>query len=125
MAALQASRAAVEEAEAARAAAVQAEAAARQAARQQEDKLGRLQTEARGLAQLLAGTKREFPPALDSISAEKGWEAALAAALGEDLDAALDPRASAFWAGVGDEAGAAAPGAAPLWPEGVEPISPM
>ena len=118
VAALQASRAAVEEAEAARAGAVQAEATARQAARQHEDRLGRLQTEARGLAQLLAGGKREFPPALDSIRAEKGWEAALAAALGEDLDAALDPRASAFWAGQESAA------AAPAWPPGVEPISP-
>jgi chromosome segregation protein len=115
VAALQAARAAVEEAEAARAAAVQAEAAAREAARQHEDKLGRLQTEARGLAQLLAGAKREFPPALDAIRAEKGWEAALAAALGEDLDAALDPRAFAFWGG--------ADATPPAWPAEVEPIS--
>ncbi len=115
VAALQAARAAVEAAEAARASAVQAEAAARETARQHEDKLGRLQTEARGLAQLLAGAKREFPPALDSIRAEKGWEAALAAALGEDLDAALDPRAFAFWGG--------ADATPPAWPAEVEPIS--
>jgi chromosome segregation protein len=113
--ALQAARAAVEAAEAARGEAAQAEAAARQQARLQEDRLGRLTTEARGLAQLLAGAKREFPPALDAVKAAKGYEAALAAALGEDLDAALDPRASAYWAG------AEAP--APAWPAGVEALA--
>ncbi|MBS0295533.1 MAG: chromosome segregation protein SMC [Proteobacteria bacterium] len=113
--ALQATRAAIETAEAARAEAATAENAARQAARQGEDKLGRLQTEARGLAQLLTGSKREFPPALDAVKAGKGYEAALAAALGEDLDAALDPRASAFWGGAEAEA--------PKWPKGVEALA--
>jgi chromosome segregation protein len=135
--ALQAARAAVEAAEAARSEAaaaadaaraeaaraveqaraegVRAESSARQAAREHEDRLGRLRTEARGLAQLLTGTKREFPPALDSVRAQKGYEAALAAALGDDLDAALDPRAAAHWAGA-----AVAP---PTWPLAVEPLS--
>jgi chromosome segregation protein len=113
--ALQAARAALEAAEAARTEAVNAEAAARQQARQQEDRLGRLETEARGLAQLLTGQRREFPPALDQVKAAKGWEAALAAAFGEDLDAALDARAPAHWAG--------AEAAPPAWPKGVEPLS--
>jgi len=113
--ALQAVRAAIETAEAARADAATAENAARQAARLGEDKLGRLQTEARGLAQLLTSSKREFPPALDAVKAGKGYEAALAAALGEDLDAALDARASAFWGGAEAEA--------PKWPKGVEALA--
>jgi len=115
VAALQAARAAVEAAEAARNAAAAAEAQARQTARTQEDRLGRLQTEARGLAQLLSSSRREFAPALDSVRPAKGYEAALAAALGEDLDAALDAKAAAHWAG--------AEAKAPVWPKGVEPLS--
>ncbi|MBX7249528.1 MAG: chromosome segregation protein SMC [Caulobacteraceae bacterium] len=113
--ALQAAREAVEQAEAARAAAAASESEARQSARQQEDRLGRMQTEARGLAQLLSSAKREFAAAVDSVRPTKGYEAALAAALGEDLDAALDPKAAAHWAGA--EARAAE------WPSGVEPLA--
>jgi chromosome segregation protein len=113
--ALQAAREAVEAAETARNAATAAEAQARQAARREEDRLGRLQTEARGLAQLLSSTGKEFSPALDSVRPAKGYEAALAAALGEDLDAALDARAPAYWAG--------AEAKGPAWPKGVEPLA--
>ncbi len=112
---LAAARDAVEAAEASRADLARAEAEARTAARTLEDSLGRLQTEARGLSQLLVEAKRDYPPALDQISADTGYEAALAAALGDDLDAALDARAPAHWAG--------AQGGAPVWPEGVEPLS--
>ncbi|MBF0665639.1 MAG: chromosome segregation protein SMC [Brevundimonas sp.] len=112
---LAAARAAVESAEAARGDRARAEQEARSATRAAEDRLGRLQTEARGLAQLLVQGKREHPPALDQVQAERGYEAALAAALGDDLDAALDARAAAYWAG------AEAP--APAWPQGVEPLA--
>ena len=108
-------RSAVESAEAARGDHARAEQEARTAARAAEDRLGRLQTEARGLAQLLVQGRREHPPALDSVQADKGYEAALAAALGDDLDAALDARAAAYWAG------ASIP--SPAWPEGVEPLA--
>ncbi|HRL24304.1 MAG TPA: chromosome segregation protein SMC, partial [Brevundimonas diminuta] len=112
---LTAAREAVEAAEAKRSDIARAEQEARTAARAAEDRLGRLQTEARGLAQLLVTGKREHPPALDQVSAAKGYEAALAAALGDDLDAALDARAPAHWAGAD---------AAPSdWPQGVEPLS--
>jgi chromosome segregation protein len=112
---LAAARAAVEAAEAERGDRARAEAEARTAARAAEDRLGRLQTEARGLAQLLVQGRREYPPALDRVQADKGYEAALAAALGDDLDAALDARATAYWAG------ADAP--APAWPAGVAPLA--
>ncbi|MBN9480383.1 MAG: chromosome segregation protein SMC [Bordetella sp.] len=112
---LAAAREAVEAAEAKRSDAARAEQEARTNARAAEDRLGRLQTEARGLAQLLVTGKREHPPALDQVSAAKGYEAALAAALGDDLDAALDARAPAHWAG--------AEAAPPDWPQGVEPLS--
>ncbi len=113
---LAAAREAVEAAEAERARLSQAEAEARNAARKAEDQLGRLKTEARGLAQLLTPQqKKGFSPALEAVFAERGYEAALAAALGDDLDAALDRRAPSFWGG--GEA------AAPVWPEGVTPLA--
>lgn len=87
---LASAREAVEAAEAVRADRARAEQDARTAARAAEDRLGRLQTEARGLAQLLVTARRDHPPALDKVKAAKGYEAALAAALGDDLDAALD-----------------------------------
>ena len=113
--ALAAARAAVEAAEANRADKARAEQDARTAARAAEDRLGRLQTEARGLASLLVSNKRDHPPALDKVSADKGYEAALAAALGDDLDAALDAKAAAYWAG--------APVPSASWPAGVAPLS--
>lgn len=117
-AALAAARTALEEAEAARVKAAEQEAQARQLARSVEDQLGRLRTEARGLAQLTAPrTKSGHAPALDSVSPDKGYGAALAAALGDDLDAALDPKAPSYWGG------AEAP--APVWPEGAEPLAPL
>lgn len=114
-AALTGARAAVETAEADRGDKARVEQEARQAARAAEDRLGRLQTEARGLAQLLVQGKREHAPALDKVQADKGYEAALAAALGDDLDAALDARAAAYWAG------AEVP--TPSWPQGVTPLA--
>jgi chromosome segregation protein len=116
-AALTAARETLAAADAARAEAARAEAAARDAARAADDRQGRLRAEARGLAQLLAPARKDgHPPALDQVSAARGYEAALAAALGEDLSAALDARAAAHWAG--------ADAAPPAWPEGVQPLAP-
>ena len=113
---LASARLALETAEVQRAAAADAEAKARDAARKAEDQLGRLKTEARGLAQLLASERKEsFRRAMDAVSAERGHEAALAAALGDDLNAALDDKASAYWGGA-DEPKAA-------WPKGVKPLA--
>ena len=115
---LAAARAALEEAETAREKTAAAEAQARDLARKVEDQLGRLRTEARGLAQLTAPrAKSGFSPALDAVTPDKGYGAALAAALGDDLEAALDSRAPSFWAG--GEASAVA------WPEGATPLAPL
>jgi chromosome segregation protein len=115
---LAAARAALEEAEAVRVKAAAAEAQSRDLARKVEDQLGRLRTEARGLAQLTAPrAKSGFSPALDAVTPEKGYGAALAAALGDDLEAALDPRAPSFWAG--GEASSV------KWPEGATPLAPL
>ena len=117
LAALRQARQAVTEAETAQAQAGQAEAAAREAARKAEDRLGRLKTEARGLAQISqAPAKTRFAPALDAVRPQAGFEAALAAALGDDLNAALDAAAPAHWAGREGVAAAA-------WPEGVRALA--
>lgn len=108
----------LEEAEAKRSLLIPKEAKARQDLRHIEDRLGRLQTEARGLAQLLVTPTRPgtYQPALEQITVEKGYEAALAAALGEDVNGALTSQAPSFWAG--------ANGSDAAWPEGVIPLAP-
>jgi chromosome segregation protein len=118
LAALAQARAALEAAEAGRNAAAAAEAGARDVARKAEDELRRLKSEAQGLVQLVQTAKKSaYAPALDAVSADRGYEAALAAALGEDLDASLDARASAYWAGAKADA--------PAWPEGATPLAPL
>ncbi|HLZ77472.1 chromosome segregation protein SMC [Phenylobacterium sp.] len=115
-AALAAARAALEKSEEDRTAAQGAEAAAREAARKLDEQLGRLTAEARALAALVAQAKRGgFSPALDAVSPDRGYEKALAAALGDDLDAALDRAAPAFWGGRDAEA--------PAWPKGATPLA--
>lgn len=77
----------------------------------------RLDTEARTLAKLLdVGTPRRWAPVLDSIRAARGYEAALGAALGDDLDAPADPSSPVHWALVPAEGDAALP-------EGVTPLA--
>lgn len=77
----------------------------------------RLDTEARTLAKLLdVGTPRRWAPVLDSIRAARGYEAALGAALGDDLDAPADPSSPVHWALVPSD------GDAPL-PAGVSPLA--
>jgi len=128
LAALAAARQALERAEAERSAALSAEVAARDAARRLDDDLRRLKSEADGLTQLTASspaaTKAAYPSALDQIAPEPGYEAAVAAAFGEDLDAALDaklgPTAPAFWAA---EFWAGGRAALPVWPEGATPLA--
>ena len=85
--------------EAARPALVNAEAHARKAVRDLEDTLGRKDAEARGLSQILASGTRQGAPVLDSVKPDKGYELALAAALGDDLNHGLSKAgdALAFW----------------------------
>jgi chromosome segregation protein len=76
-----------------------AESAARPPLQEARAELARIETEARTLAKILnAVTGDLFPAVLEQISVDRGYEAALGAALGEDLDAALDPGAPAHWA---------------------------
>jgi chromosome segregation protein len=115
---LAAARAALDAAEEERAKAQSAETGARNAARKTDEQLGRLTAEARALAQIVAQQRRGgFAPALDAVAPDRGYEAALAAALGDDLDAALDPTAPAFWGG--------RPAVTPDWPKGATPLAPL
>src|SRR5262249_59205649 len=61
--------------------------------------------------------KKLWPPAIDLLNVEKGYEAALAASLGDDLEAPVDPASPIRWAG------ATADAADPALPEGAEPLA--
>ena len=83
-----------------------------------ERKAQALETEARTLAGLLgARADDRFAPVVDAISVARGYEAALGAALGDDLDAPTDEAAPAHWSlmpGFGGD---------PKLPDGVEPLA--
>ena len=102
-------------AEAGHSAARQAVDAARAPLAEAERRVQRLDTEARTLAKLLhVDTKNLWPAAIDQLTVEKGYEAALAAALGDDLEAPVDASAPMRWAGAEIDP------ADPALPEGVE-----
>ncbi|TIQ21296.1 MAG: chromosome segregation protein SMC [Mesorhizobium sp.] len=95
----------LEETEAAAIAAEQAvaearatESAARPPVQDAKAELARIETEARTLAKILNAASGDlFPSVLEQISVERGYETALGAALGEDLDVPLDRSAPVHW----------------------------
>ena len=110
--------AAAAEARAALAGAREEEARLRQPQMQAEREAQRLDTEIRTLRKLLAPAAGEgFPAILDAVTVARGFEAALGAALGDDLDASTDPAAPMHWAAT------AAASRDPTLPEGLEPLS--
>jgi chromosome segregation protein len=110
--------AAVAEAEEAEVLARGAEETARAAVVERERDLSRLEAEAKALARVLdvaAGVL--WPPILDRVVVASGYEAALGAALGDDLDVSDAEGAPVSWR---------MPGAAdadPPLPDGVEPLA--
>ncbi len=85
-------------AEAARAAAIPLAAAARTASDHAEAARSKLAAEASALAEVLAVRDNgQWPPMLDQLQVPPGLEAALGAALGEDLAAAANPGAARHW----------------------------
>ena len=82
-----------------------------------ERRVGRLEAEAKALAKLIdVEAKKLWPPAIDLLTVEKGYEAALGAALGDDLEAPVDPASPIRWAG-------AAADNDPALPAGAEPLA--
>ena len=80
-------------------AAREAETRSRSPLTEAERKAQRLETEARTLAKLFATAASDlWPPVLDQITVARGFEAALGAALGDDLDASSNISAPAHWA---------------------------
>ncbi len=100
------------------AAARDAEARARPLLADAERDSQRLDTEIRTLRKVLEGAGGDLWPAIvEQISVARGYEMALGAALGDDLDASSNPSAPAHWAEVDG-----APGDPPLPPQ-AEPLS--
>ena len=97
-AALTAARTAVEQAEHDRAATAAALASARENQAAADSARARLAAEALALAEVLAVKDGErWPPMIDSLTVADGLEAALGAALGEELTSALNPGAARHW----------------------------
>ncbi|HEX3114727.1 MAG TPA: AAA family ATPase [Bradyrhizobium sp.] len=83
-----------------------------------DKRVQRLETEARTISKLVNGeTKNLWPPIIDGVTVAKGYEKALGAALGDDLDAPVDPSAPMRWTNTG------ATGGDPALPDGVEPLA--
>ena len=83
-----------------------------------EQRVQRLETEAKTIRKLLAvETKNLWPPVMDALTVTEGYENALGAALGDDLDAPADQNAPMRWAG------AALDPSDPQLPEGVTALS--
>ena len=92
--------------------------AARTALSEAEKGVQRLETEAKTLAKMLSlETRNLWPPVIDHVSVEKGYEKALGAALGDDLDAPVDASAPMHWSKVSADAGD------PALPHGAAPLS--
>ncbi len=117
--------AAVPRAQEARDAGLEAEKAARAAAREIEAAVSELETEATGLRRLLMQGKSEAEPVVDSVTVAPGYETALGAALGDDLEApALDDGADVAATGWRADADRSADAGAAGWPAGIEPLAP-
>ena len=78
----------------------EAELAAKAPADDAQDALRTLETEIGGLTRLLRkATGPSSPPVIEQMRTREGYEKAVAAALGDDLQAPTDKSASIYWAG--------------------------
>src|ERR1700726_1653498 len=92
--------------------------AARAPLNEADKRVQRLETEARTISKLVNGeTKNLWPPIIDGVTVSKGYEKAIGAALGDDLDAPVDPSAPMRWTHAGVTEGD------PALPEGVEALA--
>lgn len=81
-----------------------------------EAALNRLEAEAQTLSRILNHGASKWPAVVDQLKVAPGYETALGAALGDDLDASSDANAPLHWAG-------AAGGDDPALPAGATPLS--
>ncbi|TCL75966.1 chromosome segregation SMC family protein [Rhizobium sp. BK251] len=97
---------ATQEVEAALSDARRLETMSRSPVEQARARLNELETEARTIAKILAGgaASGEFSPVAEDLRVDRGFETALGAALGDDLDSPLNAEAPAYWTGNGDGA---------------------
>ena len=118
---LKAARASLENADTAREAAETRRDKIRDVRSQSAEALSRLRAEAGALEDVLANDAEteaaDWTPMIDEIEVTQGYEGALGAALGEDLDAPMDPRAPRHWTMT------AASQDDPALPQGVRPLS--
>jgi chromosome segregation protein len=83
-----------------------------------DKRVQRLETEAKTIAKLVnSETKNLWPSIIDGVSVAKGYEKALGAALGDDLDAPTDASAPLRWSNLGIMADD------PALPDGVEVLA--
>lgn len=83
-----------------------------------EKRVQRLETEAKTISKIVNGeTKNLWPPIIDGVNVAKGFEKALGAALGDDLDAPVDPTAPMRWSSFGVIEGD------PSLPDGIEALA--
>ncbi|MGB0920565.1 MAG: chromosome segregation protein SMC [Alphaproteobacteria bacterium] len=95
-----------------------AETTSREALSEARAEAHRLNAEAKALSDLLAVDEGDlFPPIVDALTVEPGYEAALGAALGDDLDRPMDEAAPIHWASIGSIDNP------PALPQGVEPLA--
>lgn len=74
------------------------EAECRQPLAQAREELNRIETEASTLASILSSTQSStYTAVVEQMQVTKGYETALGAALGDDLDAPVNPQAPVFW----------------------------
>jgi chromosome segregation protein len=83
-----------------------------------DKRVQRLETEARTISKLVnSETKNLWPPIIDGITVAKGYEKAIGAVLGDDLDAPVDPSAPMRWTHAGVTEGD------PALPDGIEALA--
>ncbi|MCM2455685.1 chromosome segregation protein SMC [Rhizobium sp. CG4] len=95
---------AVEDAETALTEARSGEAMARAPVDAARARVNGLETEARTISRMLAAgaSSGTFTPIAEELTVGKGFEVALGAALGDDLESSLDPAAPTYWSVSGD-----------------------
>jgi chromosome segregation protein len=83
-----------------------------------ERRAHRLETEAKTLAKVLhVDAGKLWPAVIDDLTVEKGYETALGAALGDDLEAPVDSQAPMRWSGADIDP------SDPVLPQGAEPLA--